>query len=348
MGRKSSWRNPPLKSVSFPTIQESFLRELAKAIDSTSSETFQRFILDKDGATISISVKLSLLRAESNEPIADTPIDIAVELPEGIEITLSNEFTPSILRGTHKIGDSLPLAEMEELDIHADLPEYMEAFEEPSLEPEFEDLITLVEPDLEIEAPIASDVVNDFIPAETPANLTIRHLHPTPPSPEDLYLNPPLQPIKTTVPFVDQLYIAWLESLSAEDRSGEALWGKPVLLEHLYQQHFSAILGMTFLRKVEQAINNTGSGLHLHINLGGSETYKLKNGLTLEGISFSHAPRAQLEGVLPGSGNSTARTLATIALSVIGTCVIASSVLALMPGNTFKGGTIQRSAPISK
>ena len=347
MGRKSSWRNGPLKSISFPAIQEDLLREIARALDAASPTNFERFILDKDGGALSIAVTLSLIEETIIEavPIAETSV---AEVPDAnIDSLDSLEFTPSIFKDSRTGEFSI---ESESPSIESESPSIESLEEQPySLGGE-----SVESSDGLVESIKSSDGLVESVEssAETQPNETLISLDivpleiaitPTHPAPEDVYLNPP-STTKSIKPFADQLYEAWLDSLP-EAHDKEPMWGKPVLLEHLYQQHFSAILGMTFLRKVEQCVNNPGSGLRIHINLGGEETYKLKNGLTLEGISFSHTP-TRLGDVPPSrdvSPSNSTRILSTIVLSVIGTCVVASSVLALIPIGGFRNGALYNS-----
>jgi len=323
MGRSSTWKNKPTSSLPVPVLFKPVLREVGRAIDAAEPVSFEREVTDCDGTVLALSISIAVLQVVAVEPakvesaiaIAST---IAIE-PELLELNTPEQaiaIEPELLElNTPEQSIAIePVSEPDGDNPSINLPGVASTDSEPSKSK------SVLDPVADIEAPIETTVT---IPTVIP-NKEINAIAQTHPAPPDPYAEPP--PIALTkTPFVDQLYQAWMFEI------GEASKPKPVLLEEIYENHFSSISGVTFIRKVEQSINLPGSGIKIHINLGATETYKLKNGLTLEGISFSHPPEQKGESNA-NSSTAHAQVLATIALSVIGTCVVASSVLAFIPG----------------
>ena len=365
MGRVSSWKNKPLSSLPVPVAFKPFLREAGRAIDAAEAVSFEREVTDCDGTILSLSIAVSVVSPLQQvevvavepvevESVEETSLDVddtqkleaqeplAITAAEPEEIILEEEDLPDLVVQSEPdqyIEPKLPVNTPEQLETLEPVSDHesdntaidllevisIESDDSRSESSETVDSEGIADLETPVELPITVTIPT-VIPNEGLEINAIAQTHPVPPDP---YVD--LQVPATTLtktPFVDQLYQAWV----IEGGGASASNPQPILLEQIYQNHFSSILGVTFLRKVEQSINLPGSGLKIHINLGASETYKLKNGLTLEGISFSHTPEQKGNESNANGSTAQAQVLATIALSVIGTCVVASSVLALMPG----------------
>ncbi len=364
MGRASTWKNKPTSSLPVPIFFKPVLREVGRAIDAAEAVSFEREVTDCDGTILSLAIAISVVstlhrvavpvgaavepvevesveersldvddtqKLETLEPLAVTePEEIILEDDDDLPTPVvqsepGSDGEPELpeLNTPEQSGTPQPVSDHEGDNAPIDLPEVISIDSDDSGSGSSE--TGDAEPLSELETPIELPVTVTIPTVILNEGLEISAIAQTHPAPPDPYVDLPATALAKTS-FIDQLYQAWMIE------SGGA--SNPQLLEEIYQNHFSSILGVTFLRKVEQSINLPGSGMKIHINLGASETYKLKNGLTLEGISFSHAPEQKGES----NGSTTqAQALATIALSVIGTCVVASSVLAFMPGMGMKG-----------